>query len=268
MTEQYLSRQQLSELVAVTDFSNLKPISTDSYSDSEIYKTIEAKRGMKILLYCALQTAIVGSGNKVFGEFEMNSEKIEVKSVYKEYGVKDDLESKIEPGDLTPRRLQRFFRIQIKNYLDQNENIYPYLWKKYSTLDKRYRSTTFPGAESLIENKDAAMYLLDTYKKLDSMLSLNISDRIKRVLIARNIINISEIDEGISEKVDDVFKQSIFTGDKIIKKITNQELPENEEISNELKEILQEDGSWDEIKNDKEFLNFLKEAETFFQNKE
>ncbi|KAL1918505.1 uncharacterized protein VTP21DRAFT_3165 [Calcarisporiella thermophila] len=194
MTERYLSQQRLSELVNLTDHSDLKPISTDSYSDQEIYETIKAKNGMKILMFCALQTAITGSGNKVFGEFEMNGEKIDVKSVYKEFGVKDDLslQSKIAPDDLTPRRLQRFFRVQIKDYLEKNETVYPYLWKKYSTLDKNYLTTTFPGAESLVETEEEALYLIETYKELDKRLGTNITERIKRVLLARGVISMEE----------------------------------------------------------------------------
>ncbi|KAI8093642.1 uncharacterized protein BX664DRAFT_330219 [Halteromyces radiatus] len=150
---------------------------------------------MKLLLFCALQTAIIGSGNKVFGEFDLEGEKIGVKAVYKEYNVRDDLglQSKIQPGELTPRRLQRFFRVQVKDYLEKNEEVVPYLWKKYSDLDLRYRSVTFPGAESLVETKEEGLYLLKTYQRLDHLLSLSISERIKRVLLARKILDIRDL---------------------------------------------------------------------------
>jgi len=188
--EQYLSNDRLKELVNVTDFTEFKPVSTDSYSDIEIFKTIKQKGGMEILLYCAIQTAVVGFGNKVFGEFIYKGEKIDVKTIYREYGVRDDLSlnSKIEPGELTPRRLQRFFRVQINDYLLKNADTSPYLWKKYSKMELKYRPFTFPGAESLITDKECALYLLATYKHLDERLDTFISERIRRVFMARNIL--------------------------------------------------------------------------------
>lgn len=188
--DQYLENKTLEELIPISDFNDLRILSTDSYSDSEIWKTIKQKNGSKILLYCAIQTAVIGFGNKVYGQFEYNEEKIDVKSVYKEYGVRYDLtlQSKIEPGELTPRRLQRFYRTHIHKYLERNSDVYPYLWKKYSNMDVKYRSITFPGAESFVESKDEALYLLETYKNLDMRLNTNISERIKRVLVARGII--------------------------------------------------------------------------------
>lgn len=188
--DQYLSNERLKELVNVTDFTEFKPVSTDSYSDIEIFKTIKSKGGMEILLYCAIQTAVVGFGNKVFGEFIYKGEKVDVKTIYREYGVRDDLSlnSKIEPGELTPRRLQRFFRVQVHDFLVKNADISPYLWKKYSKLDSKYRAFVFPGAESLISDKECALYLLNTYKQLDERLDTFISERIRRVLMARNVL--------------------------------------------------------------------------------
>jgi len=199
MTEQYLSHTKLAELVPIAEYTDFKPLSTDSYSDTEIWKTIKSKGNIKILLYCALQTAIIGSGNKVYGEFEHNGEKIDVKRIYKEYGVHDDLSlnSKIAPHELTPRRLQRFFRVQIKEYLLKNDHVFPYLWKKYSTLDSKYRVITFPGAESLVETKNEAAYLLQTYIHLDQRAGTNIAERVQRVLLARGILTMHDIQDII-----------------------------------------------------------------------
>jgi len=195
--EQYLSNDKLKELVNVTDYAEFKPISTDSYSDIEVFKTLRSKGGMEILLYCAIQTAVIGFGNKVFGEFMYKGEKIDVKTIYREYSVRDDLSlnSKIEPGELTPRRLQRFFRAQIHDYLVKNPDVNPYLWKKYSKLDTRFRAYTFPGAESLIEDKECALYLLETYKHLDERLDTFISERVRRVFMARNILKPSDFNQ-------------------------------------------------------------------------
>lgn len=115
-------------------------------------------------------------------------------AVYKVYGVKDDIDTnvKLQPGDLTPSRLRTFFRVQIHKSLEVNENVLPYLWKRYSTLDVRYRSITFPGAESLVETREEGLYLLETYKSLERF-AVNISERIKRILVARRVIEEADL---------------------------------------------------------------------------
>jgi len=190
--EQYMTKDDLLGATGVIDTKEFLAVSKDSYSDMEILKTIKQKKGMKPLFYAALQTSIVGFGNKSFGEFKLNEESVDVLTVYKEFNVKSDLQqgAKLLPGDLTPRRLQRFFRFQISQYIEENENVYPYLWKKYSKLNLEFRKVTFPGAESMVETHEEAQYLIDTYEELDTRLGTNICERIRRVLLARGIIKL------------------------------------------------------------------------------
>jgi len=150
---------------------------------------------MSPLLYCAIQTAVVGYGNKTYGEFQLDGEKVDVKNLYKEFGVKDELQqsAKLELGDLTPRRIQRFFRVQIQSFLEQSKDVSPYLWKKYSTHEERFRTITFPGAESLVESKEEALYLVQTYAELDLRMGTNIQERVKRVLFARKLLTIADL---------------------------------------------------------------------------
>ncbi|KAI1291298.1 hypothetical protein EDD11_009027 [Mortierella claussenii] len=191
----YLGDEELDKLVTIADYSEFKPVSTDSYSDSEIYKTIKQRTGLKVLLYATLQTAIVGTGDKDFGKFSYQGEMIDVRTVYREYRVMDDLslQSSAKPEDLTPRRLQRFYRVQIHQYLEKNPKAAPYLWKKYSTHDERYRSITFPGAESLVTTREEGFYLLQTYARIDERLGTSFSERIGRVLLARGVLTITEL---------------------------------------------------------------------------
>ncbi|KAF9326159.1 hypothetical protein BGZ91_002083, partial [Linnemannia elongata] len=168
-------QKRQTELVGSADGADSQVVSADNYSDTAVYTTIRKARGMTVLLYAAIQTAIVGEGYEGYGEFSLDGQKYDLRAIFKEYGVKDDMDTnaKLQPGDLTPRRLQRFFRYQIRAYLEANDTVSPYLWKKYSTLDPRYRSITFPGAESLVETQDEGLYLLETYKTLDERLGTN-----------------------------------------------------------------------------------------------
>uniref|UniRef100_A0AAT9H822 Uncharacterized protein n=1 Tax=Rhizopus microsporus phasma-like virus 1 TaxID=3156537 RepID=A0AAT9H822_9VIRU len=188
---QYYSNEYLEEAIGVVDIKDFKVLSQDSYSDEAIWQKIKSLNGQRDLLCCAIQTAVVGFGNKVFGEYEQNGERIDVYQVFKKYGVHTEfnLGSKVAPDDLTPRRLQRFFRLQISKYLEQHDEVFPYLWKKYSTLNLQYKHVCFPGAESLVTKEDEALYLLDTYKTLDERLGTDVSSRIRRVLTARGVIS-------------------------------------------------------------------------------
>jgi len=194
---QYLDAEGIAEFIGAVDLEDFKCVSKDSYSDQEVLKTIRKKKGEKTLLMCAIQTAVVGFGNKNFGEFELHGEPVDVQKTYKQFDVKDDLgqSAKLELGDLTPRRLQRVFRYNIHNFLVKNEDVAPYLWKKYSTHDLKYRTVCFPGAESMINDKEQAIYLINVYKDLDLRLGLNITEKIKRILVARKIFQIEEIEE-------------------------------------------------------------------------
>ncbi len=187
--EKYMEGVEILELIGEVKIDGFATISQDSYSDKEIWNTIKRIKGQKNLLCCAIQTAIVGYGNKSFGEFMMSEERVDVKSLYDMYGVKNDLDqnAKIKSGDLTPRRLQRFFRAHISKYIKDHKEVNPYLWKKYSTMEEEYRHICFPGAESLIKTQSEAQYLIETYLELDRRLGINISERVQRILTARGI---------------------------------------------------------------------------------
>ncbi|KAG0032870.1 hypothetical protein BGZ81_009923 [Podila clonocystis] len=162
-----------------------------NYSDAEVLQTMMKWGALAIapLLFCAIETVVMGYSTTNFGKYEFRGQTVDVGTVFKQFGVKDDSIARLNLGDLTPARLQRFYRYQIQKYLESNAAIEPYLWRKYSTRDIKYRSVTFPGAESLITNDQEAEYLLETYKCMDERLSTNIHDRVKRVLTDRKIIS-------------------------------------------------------------------------------
>ncbi|KAF9975693.1 hypothetical protein BGZ75_000424 [Mortierella antarctica] len=162
---------------------------SNNYSDAEVYKTL-MKSGIALipLMFCAVQTAVMGYSIEGFGKYEFLGLPVDISGIYKMLNVQSDRKQGLTPGDLTPARLQRFYRAHIHKYLETNTSVEPYLWTKYSTHDVKYRSITFPGAESLITSKEEAQYLLDTYKCLDERLNTNIHERVRGVLAARQIL--------------------------------------------------------------------------------
>jgi len=192
MTElktQYFGDEELKQISEQVRLTKLTLLSTDSYSDEELWESIKSTGNAELLLCSAIQMCVVGFGNKSYGYFEYEGVKYDVKDLFLKCGVKTDLslKDKIDPRTLTPRRLQRFFRQQVHEFLLRNKEIKPYLWRKYSIKDDRYRTTTFPGAESLIKDEEALKYLYITYNELDNRLKTKISERILRVIEARGL---------------------------------------------------------------------------------
>lgn len=195
MAEQYFNASQLRSRAPNLDSIEFKLVSTDSYSDEEVWNNIIASGSPQILAVCALQTAIIGLGNKTYGQFEYQGSTQYVLDVYNAKGVKlnSTLGSKLSPGDLTPRRLNRAFRLLVHDYLIKNPLISSYLWRKYTPKNSKYRISCFPGAEHLVETNEEAAYLYNAYKELDARMSTNIANRIARVLSARGLVTQSTI---------------------------------------------------------------------------
>lgn len=186
---QYLSGAEIKKLVGEIDLSDLELVRMDSYSDASVYKKIKETKKEKELLCSAIQTAIVGMGNKKYGAVVLNGEVIDINTLYNDCGVKTNLTQStvLQPDDLTGRRLQRFFRQQISDFIKETGTA-SYLWRKYSDQNDLYKHVVFPGAEHLVENKDEQQYLFSVYQTLDSRLNTKISERVQRVFAARGII--------------------------------------------------------------------------------
>jgi len=54
----------------------------------------------------------------------------------------NDIQSKLDVSMLTPKRLQRIFRYQVKEYLEINSSVSSFLMNKYNPKTK-YRTTCF-----------------------------------------------------------------------------------------------------------------------------
>jgi len=195
---QYLTGDEIQALIGEIDLSDLELVRMDSYSDQAVYETIKNTKKEKELLCSAIQTAVVGMGNKKYGAVSVNGEMVDIEKLYKECNVKVKLElgTVLQPGDLTGRRLQRFFRKQISSYI-QKTGTASYLWRKYSDHKEAYKHLVFPGAEHLVEKEDELLYLFEVYRALDERQNTKITERIHRVYNARGYFITS---------IDSVFK--------------------------------------------------------------
>jgi len=191
---QYLTGAQIQKLLGEIDLSDFELVRMDSYSDSDVYKSVQKTGKSKELLCSSIQTAIVGMGNKKYGTVSVSGKMIEIETLYRQCGVQTNLElgSVLSPGDLTGRRLQRFFRQQISEFI-RTTGTASYLWRKYSDHNEEFKHITFPGAEHLVEDMNQVKHLLATYRTLDNRLETKISDRILRVFGARGIIVEDEV---------------------------------------------------------------------------
>jgi hypothetical protein len=164
--------------------------SADSYNETKIKDKI-LKTGKKIFLVflmIAIQLAVVGFGNKNLGSIRQGDQTVDIRKFLESNGVKttNTLNSKLADDDLTPRRLMRFFRKFIQEAILKFKRA-SYLYLKYSRRDEKFVGICFPGAEHWVETKEDADYLLETYKKLDSIHSSTLEEKIRRVLVARRI---------------------------------------------------------------------------------
>lgn len=187
-SHQYLSERELSSELGDSQVTHINLISQDSYDDREVLKSVK-KTGMTgELLACTIQIALVGFGNKSFGKVSYKGHELDVKSIFDKCHVsyKHVLNSKLQPGDLTPRRLIRLFRYQVQSFI-QKTGKQSYLAKKYYKGDEKNMFVIFPGAESVVTNEGDAKELLKAYSELDKRLGTSISERIKRVLTARSV---------------------------------------------------------------------------------
>jgi len=187
LTKQYFDKRDLLEISKQIKLNSLMIQSNDTYSDLEVWESILATGKQDLLLCSAIQMCVAGFGNKTYGTFVYEDKLYDVKDLFNTLNVKTELglQSKIRPDELTPKRIQRIFRQQVHEFIDKNDNLRPYLWRKYSTRDVKYRSSVFPNAEHLLEDEGAINYLIQTYQELDRRNNTYITDKIIRVFEAR-----------------------------------------------------------------------------------
>lgn len=167
---------------------------SDSYNEREIVEKIKnmKKEDQIILFKCALSIAIVGAGNKSYGEIiiKKGEEPVLIEDMFNKYNIifNQNENAKLKSDDITARRLVRVFRSRIQRFIKE-KNIQSYLFRKYTPIEYRKNNEyfIFPSCEHLITNEDSIIALFMTYKNLDSVKNTNFTQKLKTVFLARNI---------------------------------------------------------------------------------
>jgi len=186
----YLSEEEIDNIIGVSNIpDNFSPMSQDSYNEELIAQKIAKLKNPPELLMATINMSLVGFGNQRYGNYRVGDQIITITNVFNTFGIKynNSKNSLLKEDDITPQRLCRFYRYKIRKYILKN-NSQSYLWRKYSSKDKKFMHICFRGAEYLDDLKpEEAQYLLNTVKNMDTRLATNISDRVERVLQAKGM---------------------------------------------------------------------------------
>jgi len=198
MEGQYLDHKRIFKDIPIQPFTVKDLGTTDNYNESKILEKIKGmdKKTKSLMILMSIQMAVIGSGNQNYGFIkDENGEVIQLVDFFKEKNIlyKNVLNSSLSDDDLTPRRMVRFFRFHVQNFIVQN-NRPSYLWLKYANKEnKDLVKICFPGAEHVVKNKEEALFLLKTYESLDNILKTSFCVRLRRVFVARGLLNPDEI---------------------------------------------------------------------------
>jgi len=193
----FFTREELSSKIPYGDFPISALVSADSYDEKEILRTIVGlgNDAMILLQQCALQIAIIGAGKRSYGSIRTADDNVlSVVDVFKKYNVSYDnvQNSKLTKGELTPRRLVRFYRNCTHLFIVQN-NRPSYLWLKYSDHNPKYIDICYPGAEHYVNTKDEYTYLCTVYSNVDRIMGTSFLVRLQRVGIARGLYELPSV---------------------------------------------------------------------------
>jgi len=190
---QYLNKIDLIDNIPKYDIKPEHLGSSDSYHEEKILKKYLSldKEAQELVYKCALQLAIIGYGNKNFGFVRDNKgDIVTLIDIFNKYHIKylEKINAKYIDDELSVRRLLRLFRYQIQKFIIENKRP-SYLWQKYADKTKiEYSSICFPGGEHLIDTKEEAIFLIETYGNLDVLYGTKFRARLKRVFIARGTL--------------------------------------------------------------------------------
>jgi len=191
----YLKEDDYTDVVKNVKFDIYKLTPTDSYNEIKIKEKI---KNHEVCFGIALHFAIVGVGSKNYGNITINGNECDLVDLMTKnnIGFKNNLNTKLQDDDLTPRRLTRFYRFVIRKFLMEKKDVESYLHRKFvpnKLKNERTRTMIFPGMEHGLKpgvDDDIAAIFYQAYKNLDdnynnkNVEKMNITDRITRVFQA------------------------------------------------------------------------------------
>jgi len=193
LIKRYLNEDNLKTL-SIKNYNVIEIVSNDTINEELLANKILKSEYKEELLAATLQLSIAGFARNNYNQYKYKGVLKEMKDLFRKADVHYDnsIQSKIDEGVLTPRRLQRIFRYQVKEFLEINKHITSFLFNKHGENKMEFRSICFPNAEHLVTSKLEAQYLYDVYKRLDHNLEeRNLQHgfclRAKRVFLARGI---------------------------------------------------------------------------------
>jgi hypothetical protein len=188
MTKKYLTATEFLAIVGdLTLDPTFIPMSQDTYNESAIATAIAKTGRSRDLCMAAINLACIGYGQKRYGMFKCKDSIVDLSRLFAETGVMTNniKDAKLKETDLTPQRLCRAFRNQIRDYIRVNQTE-TYLYRKYSNHNPKYFDIMFRGSEYLDDlAPDQCEYLLGVYNDMDIKLTAAISERVKRVFQAK-----------------------------------------------------------------------------------
>jgi hypothetical protein len=191
LEKKYLTKTEFEQIVGVINITNdFTPMSQDTYNETEVAKSIAKTGKAEQLCMAAINMACVGYGNRKYGTFKFKEAIIDVSKLLTDAGVKLSLQrdAKLKESDLTAQRLCRAFRDRIREYLVETK-FETYIYRKYSDHNPKFAHILFRGSEFLDGlTQDEVSYILDTYRRMDTRLNLNITERITRVFQAKGYL--------------------------------------------------------------------------------
>jgi hypothetical protein len=162
-------------------------LSNIKYDEEKLVEHVKENKDTNELLIAALQMSVHGFGRGEYGKVQIENVEKEITKIFDEnnviYNNRPGL--KLEDTEVTPKRLLRIFRYQISTYFLENPEIESFLFRKYATSGSSYY--IFPGSEYLVDNKEHASELLETYHNMDARLNTHFVEKIKSILDAREI---------------------------------------------------------------------------------
>jgi hypothetical protein len=188
MTKKYLTAAEFLAIVGdLTLDPTFIPMSQDTYNEGAIATAIAKTGRSRDLCMAAINLACIGYGQKRYGMFKCKDSIIDLSRLFAETGVMTNnvKDAKLKETDLTPQRLCRAFRNQIRDYIRATQTE-TYLYRKYSSHNPKYFDIMFRGSEYLDDlAPDQCEYLLSVYSVMDTKFTATISERVKRVFQAK-----------------------------------------------------------------------------------